>query len=67
MRMTNERPDVAPDGRYSINEVTALLGISRSTLRRYTDKGVVKCGRRRTNGRPFYTGRAVLQLWMATL
>ncbi len=65
--MTNERPNVALDGRYSIKEVTEMLGISRSTLRRYTDKGVVKCGRRRSNGRPFYTGRAVLQLWMAVL
>lgn len=65
--MTSTRPDVHADGRYSINEMTALLGISRSTLRRYTDKGVIKCGRRRTNGRPFYTGRAVLQLWMAVL
>lgn len=65
--MTNTKPDVSSDGRYSIGEVTKILGISRSTLRRYTDKGIVKCGRRRTNGRPFYTGRAVLQLWMAVL
>lgn len=65
--MTNERPNVALEGRYSINEVTAILGINRSTLRRYTDRGLIKCGRWRTNGRPFYTGRAVLQLWMAVL
>ena len=65
--MTNTKPDVCAEGRYSINEVTALLGISRSTLRRYTESGIVKCGRRRTNGRPFYTGRAVLQLWMAVI
>lgn len=65
--MTSTRPNVYEDGRYSIGEVTAMLGISRSTLRRYTDNGVIKCGRRRTNGRPFYTGRAVLQLWMAVL
>lgn len=65
--MTNERPNVALEGRYSINEVTAMLGINRSTLRRYTDRGLIKCGRWRTNGRPFYTGRAVLQLWMAVL
>lgn len=65
--MKNSKPDVQADGRYSIKEVTALLGISRSTLRRYTDKGIVRCGRRKTNGRPFYTGRSVLQLWMAVL
>jgi len=65
--MTNSKPDVQAEGRYSIREVTEILGISRSTLRRYTDNGIVKCGRRRTNGRPFYTGRAVIQLWMAVL
>jgi len=65
--MNNEKPNVLMDGRYSINEVTALLGISRSTLRRYTDSGIVKCGRRRTNGRPFYTGKQILQLWMAVI
>jgi len=65
--MTNERPDVAPEGRYSVKEVTQMLGISRSTLYRYTEKGIVRCGYRRTNGRPFYTGRSVLQLWLAVL
>jgi len=63
--MTNERPNVALDGRYSINEVTAMLGINRSTLRRYTDKGLIRCGRWRTNGRPFYTGKEIMRLWIA--
>ena len=65
--MNCEKPKVIEDARYSVREVTQMLGISRSTLYRYTEKGVVKCGRRRTNGRPFYTGRSVLQLWMAVL
>lgn len=65
--MNCEKPKVIEDARYSVREVTQMLGISRSSLYRYTEKGVVKCGRRRTNGRPFYTGRAVLQLWMAVL
>lgn len=65
--MNCEKPIVIPDARYSVREVTQMLGISRSTLYRYTEKGIVKCGRRRTNGRPFYTGRSVLQLWMAVI
>jgi len=63
--MTNNRPDVHTEGRYSINEVTAMLGINRSTLRRYTDKGLIRCGRWRTNGRPFYTGKEIMRLWIA--
>lgn len=65
--MNCEKPKVIEDARYSVREVTQMLGISRSSLYRYTEKGIVKCGRRRTNGRPFYTGRSVLQLWMAVL
>lgn len=65
--MNCEKPKVIEDARYSVREVTQMLGISRSTLYRYTEKGIVKCGRRRTNGRPFYTGRSVLQLWIAVL
>ena len=65
--MNCEKPKVIEDARYSVREVTQMLGISRSSLYRYTEKGVIKCGRRRTNGRPFYTGRSVLQLWMAVL
>lgn len=63
--MNSERPDVVEDGRYCINETATALGISRKTLRRYTDKGLIKCGRRVANGRPFYTGREILRLWMA--
>ena len=65
--MNNSKPQVIEDARYSVKEVTQMLGISRSTLYRYTENGIVKCGRRRANGRPFYTGRAVLQLWLAVI
>ncbi len=63
--MNSSKPDVHAEGRYSINEVAAMLGINRSTLRRYTNNGLIKCGRWRTNGRPFYTGREILRLWLA--
>lgn len=63
--MNSKKPDVHADGRYSIKEVTEILGISRSTLHRYTEKGVAKCGRRKANNRPFYTGKEVLRIWVA--
>lgn len=63
--MTSKKPDIHADGRYSTNETAALLGISRKTLGRYTASGLIKCGRWRTNNRPFYTGREILRLWMA--
>lgn len=54
--MTSSKPDVRPDGRYSVKETTEILGISRRTLYRYTENGMIKCGRWRANKRPFYTG-----------
>lgn len=63
--MTANSPDVRADGRYSIKETSELLGISARTLRRYTDNGIIRCGRWKMNGRPFYTGREILRLWMA--
>lgn len=63
--MTANSPDVRADGRYSIKETSELLGISARTLRRYTDSGIIRCGRWKMNGRPFYTGREILRLWMA--
>ena len=53
------------DGRYSVNETASLLGISRRTLQRYTEGRIIKCGRWKSNNRPFYTGREILRVWLA--
>ncbi len=64
--MTNVRPEVAPEGRYAVCETCKLLTISRVTLAAYTKAGKIKCGYRRTNGRKFYLGQAIINLWKST-
>lgn len=60
--MTPIRPNIAPTGSYTVTQASALLGISRRTLRRYELAGYVvahlnKMGRRK------YSGRELMKLW----
>lgn len=65
--MTSQRPDVDATGRYSIKETSALLGIHRNTLRRYTAKGLIKSGFRKCTKSRFYTGLEILRVWNQTI
>lgn len=65
--MTAIEPQVSLTGRYSIGEASAILGINRGTLRRYTDAGYIKCGFRRVSARRFYLGSEILRFWRAQL
>ena len=60
--MTPVRPHIVPTGSYSVTQASALLEISRRTLRRYELAGYVvahlnKMGRRK------YSGRELIKLW----
>lgn len=65
--MTALEPEVSLTGRYSIGEASKILGINRSTLRRYTNAGYIKCGFRRESARRFYLGSEILRFWRAQL
>lgn len=64
--MTAIEPNVEPNGRYSIGETCALLGIHRDTLRTYTDtKGIIKCEYRLIGSRrvKYYLGSEIIRFW----
>lgn len=65
--MTAIEPTINETGRYSIGEASALLGMHRNTLRKYTDQGYIKCGYRKATARKFYMGSELLRLWKAQL
>ncbi len=65
--MTAIEPQVSLTGRYSIGEASAILGINRGTLLRYTYAGHIKCGFRRVSARRFYLGSEILRFWRAQL
>lgn len=61
--MTNERPKVERDGRYSIKDTASLLSVSTMTIRRHTKAGLLACEKWPHNGRTFYTGKEILRYW----
>jgi predicted site-specific integrase-resolvase len=65
--MTAEETKVSREGRYSVAQTCLALGISRNTLRKYTDEGYIKCGYRRGTCRKFYSGNEIRRFWNAIL
>ena len=61
--MTNEQPNVAKTGAYSIRETCEALCINRSTLRKCTDLGYIIPSHRRVGSRIFYTGMEIIRFW----
>lgn len=60
--MTPIRPHIAPTGSYTVTQASALLDISRRTLRRYESAGyiVAHCNQL---GRRKYSGKELIKLW----
>lgn len=68
MGLCVDEPKVTPTSRYPIGEAAKLLGCDRGTLRRYCDRGLIKCGFRRVGqGGRFFTGSELLRFWRAQI
>lgn len=65
--ITALEPQVSTSGRYSVTEASAVLGIHRNSLRKYTELGLIKCGFRKHTARKFYLGSEILRFWRAQL
>ena len=64
-KMIQNKPNVAPEGRYELKQAAASLEIDRSTLLRYTYKGKIRCSIRKSNGRRIWTGAEIIRFWKA--
>ena len=53
--------NVNPKGLYPMGEAAKALGIDRSTLRRKTEAGIIKCQYRRDTGRRMYRGAELIR------
>lgn len=63
MILSPNPPAVRLDGRYSIKDTCAFLGIHRHTLRKKTEQGVIKCRLRQNGKHYFYLGSEILKFW----
>lgn len=61
--MTNTRPQVEPDGRYTVQEAAKALRVERHTIKRYFDNGVLKFKIRKADNRKVTTGKWIVECW----
>jgi len=61
--MVSVPPAVHPKGKYGTNETCALLGINRTTLWRYTKRGLICCKISGVSGRLYYLGSDIMRFW----
>lgn len=59
--------DVQPLAHYSPTEAAKLLGVSKTTLMRWTKRGDIACKVHKLTGKRFYQGRDILKYWNAVM
>lgn len=47
--------------RYSTTEAAELLNVNRTTIARWVERGLLRCGYRRHNNRRFYEGAEIIR------
>lgn len=65
--MTNTEPVVEQHAKYELREAAKALDVSKSCIIKWTAKGFLKSGRKKVNGRQFWTGAELLRAWRARL
>ena len=58
---------IAPTAQYTTTEACGILGVHRTTIYRYVQRGVLRCSCRRGNGRPFFKGSELIRFAKATI
>lgn len=61
--MTNEKPMVTADGRYTQADVARVLGIDRHTVLSYERQGLLKFRVRKAGKRKVTTGAEIVKCW----
>ena len=65
--LTMTRPAVEPGRRYAIKDACKLLGISRTTLRKWTNNGLIQAKVHPADGHLFYLGEEITRFWNQTI
>lgn len=65
--MKQTEPNIVTNAKYSISEVAEILEVTTATINRWTANGMIHAGRRRVNGRRYWTGAEILRAWRAQM
>jgi len=60
-------PKVVESAQYELRDTAEVLGVSISTITKWTAKGLLRASRKRLNGRRFWTGSEILRAWRAKM
>lgn len=63
--MVTSRPNIDPKGRYGVVATAKLLGIHRSTVWRWVEKGWIRPIIRQVDNRTVFRGSDILAAWEA--
>lgn len=61
--MKNETKDIRQEGLYELREAAEVLGVSPSTIHRWTQKGLIVCYYRKANRRRVWKGKELIKAW----
>ena len=61
--MVATEPNVNPEARYTIGQAMELLGMSRNTVKKYTDSGQLRHVVHKATGKKLYMGQAIALFW----
>lgn len=65
--MTKTEPNVKPTDRFELREAAEVMEVDKSTILRWTNKGLLSCRIRRSNNRRFWTGAELVRFWRACM
>lgn len=60
-------PHVDSAGRYSLADTARILGVSPSTILRWTRAGHMRCLYRPVNHRPTWSGEEIIRVWQSKI
>lgn len=61
--MIETEPNVNPKGKYELKAASEALEISRTSLARYTKRGLIRCSVSSLNGRNTWLGSELIKFW----
>lgn len=61
--MVNSKPDLCDNSFFELREAATVLGVSKSTIQRWTTEGFLKCSIRKTNRRKVWSGQELIKVW----
>ena len=61
--MVTKEPNVSPDERFELRDTARILGVSPSTISKWTAAGKIRCSFQKLNGRRCWRGKDIIQAW----